>query len=458
MNDSIWPRVIGMDTEADLLVVGGGSAGLACAIRAATHGAKVILFEPHELGGTCVNRGCVPKKAMWIAADWAKAMQMAKAVGFDVEPGPLDWATFVGHREAYVARARNSYGNRLRKLGIRHVSDAAHFVEAHVLEAAGQRYRAPHIVIGTGAHPRPLGVPGADLAIDSDGFFRLDERPQRVGLVGGGYIGVELAGVLHALGSQVELVARSGVLSHFDADLGRALVARLRADGIVCHEDCGVRRVERTDGALWLDCGEAGRRGPFDCVIAAIGRVANVASLHLDVAGVALGPHGEIETDDFENTSAAGIYALGDVNDKLQLTPVAIAAGRQLAERLFNGRPDAHLDYANVPSVVFSHPPVGSVGLSEAAAREAFGDAVVVHRSEFTPMPWSLAGRAGKTLMKLVCVGAEQRVVGLHGIGPGMDEMLQGFAVAVKMGATYADLLHTVAIHPTSAEEFVTMG
>lgn len=447
-----------MDTDSDLLVVGGGSAGLACAIRAAKYGARVTLFEPHELGGTCVNRGCVPKKAMWIAAEWAEAVQMAKAVGFAVEPGALDWATFVGHREAYVARARQSYVRRIATLGIRHVALNARFVDAHTLVAGGTRYRAPHVVIGTGSRPRALDVPGAGLAIDSDGFFRLTARPQRVALIGGGYIGVELAGVLHALGSSVELMARGGLLSHFDADLGRALATHLQAAGIVCHEGCGVHGVARADGALWLDCGDAGRRGPFDCVIAAIGRVANVEALDLDAAGVRLGVHGEIATDDFENTSAAGVYALGDVNGKLQLTPVAIAAGRQLAERLFNGQSDAHLDYANVPSVVFSHPPVGSVGLSEAAARAQFGAGVSVHRSEFTPMTWSLAGRAGKTLMKLVCAGASQRVVGLHGIGPGMDEMLQGFAVALKMGATYADFLRTVAIHPTSAEEFVTMG
>ncbi|WHZ20677.1 MAG: Glutathione reductase [Rhodanobacteraceae bacterium] len=446
-----------MDTQSDLLVIGGGSAGLACAIRAARHGAKVTLFEPHELGGTCVNRGCVPKKAMWLAAELAEAQQMARAVGFDVRPGKLDWTAFVGHREAYVQRSRNAYADRLRELGVRHVAEYAHFVDAHTLRAGDAECRAPHIVIATGSRPRALGLPGAELAIDSDGFFKLDARPRRAGIIGGGYIGVELAGVLHALGSSVELITRSGLLTHFDADLGCELGNLMQAEGIAHHEGCAVRGVVRDAGALWLDCADHERHGPYDCVISAIGRVPNVESLRLDAVGVAVDDSGEIVTDAFENTSAEGVYALGDVNGKVALTPVAIAAGRRLADRLFGGKPDARLDYANIPSVVFLHPPVGSVGLSEAAARERFGDAVKVRRTRFTPMLWSLAGREGKTFMKLVCAGDDERIVGLHGIGPGMDEMLQGFAVAVKMGARYADFLDTVAIHPTSAEEFVTM-
>jgi glutathione reductase (NADPH) len=446
-----------MNTQSDLLVVGGGSGGLACAIRAATHGARVTLFEPHELGGTCVNRGCVPKKIMWYAAEWAEAQAMARAVGFHVTLGRLDWPAFVARREAYVLRARTSYANRLAKLGIEVVPDMARFTGPRTLRAGGNDYRAPHVLVATGSRARPLGVPGGELAIDSDGFFRLDACPARVGIIGGGYIGVELAGVLRALGAAVEMTTRSGLLTHFDADLGAELGVLMQADGIVHHEGCAVRGIRRDGGALWLDCGDGVARGPYDSVIRAIGRVPNVESLALDAAGVRVNVRQEIETDAFENTSAAGTYAIGDVNGKPALTPVAIAAGRQLAERLFNGRADAHLDYAAIPSVVFSHPPVGSVGLSEAAAREQFGAGVTVHTSRFTPMAWSLAGRTGKTFMKLVCVGDEQRVVGLHGVGPGMDEMLQGFAVVVKMGATYADLLRTVAIHPTSAEEFVTM-
>ncbi|TAN03328.1 MAG: glutathione-disulfide reductase, partial [Rhodanobacteraceae bacterium] len=351
-----------------------------------------------------------------------------------------------------------SYANRLLELGIRHVAASAHFVDAHALHAGGAEYRAPHIVIATGSRARASTLPGAELAIDSDGFFKLDALPARVGIIGGGYIGVELAGVLRALGAKVELITRHGLLTHFDSDLGHELGALMRAEGIAHHEGCTVRGVRREGDALRLDCSDHAPHGPYDHVISAIGRVPNVESLRLDVAGIVVNRANEIVTDEYENASTEGVYALGDVNGKRQLTPVAIAAGRHLAERLFNHKPDAHLDYANIPSVVFSHPPIGSVGLSESEAREQYGDAVKIRKTRFTPMLWSLAGREGKTMMKLVCAGDNERIVGLHGIGPGMDEMLQGFAVAVRMGATYADFLKTVAIHPTSAEEFVTMA
>lgn len=447
-----------MDMESNLLVIGGGSAGLATAIRAARHGATVTVFEPRELGGTCVNRGCVPKKAMWLAADLADAQRTAVAVGFDSTPGALDWPAFVTHREAYVSRARQSYANRLQELGVRVVPSPVHFLDAHTLRTGNTDYRASHILVATGSRPRALELPGADLVIDSDGFFRLDAQPSRVGIIGGGYIAVELAGVLCALGSEVAVFSRSGLLSHFDADLGEALGTMMQSEGIAHQAGCAVRGVNRDAGALWLDCADQERHGPYDCVISAIGRVPDVESLQLDAAGVTVNDANEIVTDGFENTSAEGVYALGDVNGKRLLTPVAIAAGRQLADRLFGGKPDAHLDYACIPSVVFSHPPIGSVGLSEAAARAQFGDAVRMHQTRFTPMLWSLAGREGKTLMKLVCTGSDERIVGLHGIGPGMDEMLQGFAVALRMGARYADFQRSVAIHPTSAEEFVTMS
>jgi glutathione reductase (NADPH) len=446
------------DTQSDLLVIGGGSAGLASAIRAARHGARVTVFEPHELGGTCVNRGCVPKKAMWLAAELARAQKLATEIGFDSKPGALDWTAFIGHRQAYVERARQSYARRLEEYGVRVIAAYAHFLDAHTLLADGVRYNAPHIAIATGSRPRQLDLPGVALGIDSDGFFALREAPGRVGIIGGGYIAVELAGVLHALGAKVELFSRSRLLSHFDAELGDALGAAMAEDGIEQHSRCAVQGAQREHGELWLDCSDHARHGPYDQIIWAVGRVPNVEALQLHAAGIALGDDGHIATDRFENTSVEGVYALGDINGKRALTPVAVAAGRALAERLFGGQAGSHLDYENIPSVVFSHPPVASVGLSETHARLRHGDAVHVHMASFVPMLHMLAGRdRQRTLMKMVTVGDDERIVGLHGIGPGMDEMLQGFAVALRMGATRTDFLRTVAIHPTSAEEFVLM-
>ncbi|HET9836101.1 MAG TPA: glutathione-disulfide reductase [Rhodanobacteraceae bacterium] len=446
------------DTQSDLLVIGGGSAGLALAIRAARHGAKVTVFEPHELGGTCVNRGCVPKKAMWLAAELARLQKLAVEIGFDGKPGALDWPAFIARRQAYVERARHGYARRLEEYGIRLVAAYAHFADAHALLADGVRYGAPHIAIATGSRPRQLDLPGVALGIDSDGFFELRECPPRVGIIGGGYIAVELAGVLHALGAKVELFSRSRLLSHFDAELGGALGEAMAEDGVEQHDRCAVGGAVRERGELWLDCADHARHGPYDQIVWAVGRVPDVESLQLQAAGVALGEGGHVATDEFENTSVEGVYALGDVNGKRALTPVAIAAGRALAERLFGGQSDSHLDYMNIPSVVFSHPPVASVGLSETQARAHYGDAVHVHMASFVPMLHMLAGRdRQRTLMKMVTVGDEERIVGLHGIGPGMDEMLQGFAVALRMGATRTDFLRTVAIHPTSAEEFVLM-
>ncbi len=446
-----------MKRQSDLLVIGGGSGGIATAVRAATHGAAVTLFEPNELGGTCVNRGCVPKKAMWLAAELADGQRLGKAVGFDIEPVAFRWRTFVAHRDTYVERARQAYANRLRKLGIEVVPASAEFAGGHALHADATNYEAPHIVIATGSRPSPLELPGGERAIDSDGFFRLDELPPRVGVIGGGYIGVELAGVLRTLGASVELITSGGLLSRFDSAIGGELGRLMRSEGIAHREGCGVKGIVQDAGALWLDCSDKVRHGPFDCVISAIGRLANSEALNLEAIGIVAGDKGIIPTDAFENTAAAGVYAIGDVNGKPALTPVAIAAGRRLADRLFGGEPHARLDYGCIPTVVFSHPPAGSVGMSEGEARERFGDAVRVHTTRFTPMLWSLAGREGRMLMKLVCTGDDERIVGLHGIGPGMDEILQGFAVAVRMGASYADFRNTLAIHPTAAEEFVTM-
>jgi glutathione reductase (NADPH) len=302
-------------------------------------------------------------------------------------------------------------------------------------------------------------IPGAELGIDSDDFFELPERPQRVVLVGSGYIAVEFAGVFAALGSQVTLVIRGEtVLKSFDAMLGSALLKSMRDDGIEVVPNSYPQALERTrDGQLELVLTSGRRLPPADCVLWAVGRQPCVEDLGLDKAGIELDPYGYIATDPYQETSTSGVYAIGDVTGRAQLTPVAIAAGRRLSDRLFNGQSDRHLDYDNIPTVIFSHPPIGTVGITEAAARAKYGDEVEVFTSGFVPMYHAMTTRKVRAEMKLVTVGANRKIVGAHVIGWGADEMLQGFAVAVRMGATKRDFDDTVAIHPTAAEEFVTM-
>ncbi len=445
-----------MADNFDLIVLGGGSGGLATAFRAARHGARVVLLEPNELGGTCVNVGCVPKKAMWYAAEVAGNLQLAHDYGFDTRPGALDWARFVALRSAYIARIHASYKRRLDEAGITLLRQRGHIRAPGRVGAGGQELAASHIAIATGARPRTLDLPGFDLGMVSDGFFDLRECPGRVAIVGGGYIGVEFAGVLNALGARVSLFTHHHLLRGFDADLTGPLGTIMSGHGIAMHTNCAVEAASRDGKDLYLSC-DSGREGPFDKIIWAVGRVPNSQDLGLETLGVECDRSGHIRVDSRQNTSVTGVYALGDVSSRTALTPVAIAAGRKLADRLFGGDTDARLDYDNIPSVVFSHPPLASVGLSEAEARERDGESVRCYTSEFTPMQLSLSQHPYKSVMKMVCSGPDERVIGLHILGPGADEMLQGFAVAVKMGARKADFDATVAIHPTSSEELVLL-
>lgn len=447
-----------MTDSFDLIVLGAGSGGLATAFRAARHGARVALLESGVLGGTCVNVGCVPKKAMWYAAQVAEAQQLAVDYGFASQPGPLDWPTFVAHRQAYIDRIHASYRKRLAESGVELIAARGVLDGPQAVKAGGRNLQAPHIVVATGARPRRLDTPGFDLGIVSDGFFDLRECPRRVAIVGGGYISVELGGVLRALGAEVEIFARGHLMRGFDAHMSLALGDAMRAQGIRIHYQCDIDAVRREAEGITLDCSAGEHMGPYDVLLWAVGRVPNSNGIGLEAQGVELDAGGHVRVDARQNTSATGIYAIGDVTDRLALTPVAVAAGRRLADRVFGGQHDAFLDYENIPSVVFSHPPLAGVGLTEQAARELHGDAVQVFTSQFTPMQLALSAHPQPTMMKLVCAGDEQRVVGVHILGPGADEMLQGFAVAVKMGARKADFDATVAIHPTSAEELVLMG
>jgi len=449
-----------MTANHDLIVLGAGSAGLATALRAAQHGARAALLDPAPLGGTCVHRGCVPKKALWFAAQWAQTQRLAQAIGFGAAPGPLDWTHFHSLRERYTDAIAERYAQRLQQAGVQRLTHSGRFVAADTIELDdGARLQAPQIVIATGARPRRLALPGFELGMLSDDMFALTVRPQRVAIVGGGYVAVEFAGMLQALGSEVELLAHGPLLASFDQELVQALAQQMVAHGMRISQHSAIRAARRGTGGLWLDdAAQVAARGPYDALLWAVGRVPNADRLGLAEVGVQRDERGHVVTDARQNTSRTGIHAVGDVTARKALTPVAVAAGRHLADRLFGGQPDAQLDYRNIPSVVFAEPPLGMVGLTEPEARQRYGDQVSVHRSRFTPMQWALAGRHGQSVMKLVCAGGDERVVGIHVLGPGVDEMLQGFAVALKLGLHKRDLDATVAIHPTAAEELVLMG
>lgn len=444
--------------QYDLLVIGGGSGGMACARRAAHHGARVALFEPQRLGGTCVNVGCVPKKVMWHAAEFAGQAAEAHGYGFDISDLKHDWAALCANRETFIRRLNGIYAHNLDKDRVAHIEGHATFVGAHTVAVDGAHYHAPHVVIATGGQARWPDVPGAELGDDSDDFFTWDQRPQSVAIAGSGYIAMELAGVLHNLGTQVTLLLRTErLLKRFDTMLGEQLLEHMRAVGIDVRTNCSTAELKTVDGGVQAQFTDGDSLPAVERFLWAVGRQPNIDGLELTQAGVDTNAHGAVAVDAYQNTSADGVYALGDVTGQAELTPVAIAAGRRLADRLFNNQPERHLDYHNIPSVVFSHPPIGSVGLSEAEARSEYGDDVRVHHSRFVPLYYGVLDNKVRAMMKLVCVGGDARVVGAHVIGDGADEMLQGVAVAVKMGATKADFDDTVAIHPTSAEEFVTM-
>jgi glutathione reductase (NADPH) len=448
-----------MTPNPDLIVLGAGSGGLATAFRAAQHGAKVALLDPGALGGTCVHRGCVPKKALWFAAQWAQAQQFAVDVGFASGPGPLDWERFRQVRQRYIDAIDQSYARRLKEDGVQLIRQAGRFIAADTIELTdGSQLQAAQIVIATGARPRTLALPGFGLGMVSDDVFTLQSLPRRLAIVGGGYVAAEFAGLLQALGSDVEVLAHERLLEGFDAELVRALQELMEAQGVRVNLQSAVRAAHRGADGLRLDDAVAGSRGPYDAVLWAVGRVPNSEALGLASIGVATDERGHVLTDAKQDTNVKGVHAVGDVTARKALTPVAVAAGRRLADRLFGGQPGAQLDYENIPSVVFSKPPLGMVGLTEEAARKQYGDAVIVYRTRFTPMQWALTGIHGQSLMKLVCVGNDERVVGIHVLGPGADEMLQGFAVALKLGLRKCDLDATVAIHPSSAEELVLMG
>jgi glutathione reductase (NADPH) len=443
----------------DLLVIGGGSGGLAHAQRASEYGIKAAAIEGARLGGTCVNVGCVPKKVMWYAASIAHQMHHAPDYGFDVSVNGHDWQALKTRRDAYVKRLNGIYAGNLERKGITHIEGWASFVDDHTVAVGDRRISADRIVIATGGRPIVPDIPGAEYGITSDDFFELEERPQRVLVAGSGYIAVELGGVFNALGSDVTLVIRKdSVVRSFDPMLGEEVMAAMQKAGIRIEKKAVPKAVEKSDDGYIVTTEDGRRIGPVDCVLWAVGREPNVDGLNLDAAGVETDDYGFIPVDPFQTTNVDHIAAIGDVTGAEALTPVAIAAGRRLADRLYNDMPERRLEYHTIPTVIFSHPPMGTVGLTESQARHEYGnDNVKVYQSAFTGMFYALGDDKERSVMKLITAGDDERVVGCHIIGDGADEMLQGFAVAIRMGATKAQFDDTVAIHPTSSEELVTM-
>ena len=442
----------------DLVVIGGGSGGLAHAQRAAEHGATAAVIENGPLGGTCVNVGCVPKKVMWYSASHAHSARLAKDYGFDLTVNGHDWSKLKERRDAYVKRLNDIYQKNLAKRDVMLLTGTAHFIDQNTIRIGNDDYRAGNIVIATGGHPIVPHIHGAELGITSDGFFELPERPERVAFAGSGYIAVELSGVLAALGSDTTvLVRKDGMLRRFDAMLRVEQHKSMERVGIRLETGVVPHALEQTSDGLKLIAEDGREFGSFDSVVWAVGREPNTGQLQLDAAGVESDGYGFVPVDDYQATNVENIYALGDVTGREALTPVAIAAGRRLADRLYGGMTDRHVEYRFIPTVIFTHPPIGTVGMTEAEARDEFGDAVKVYVSRFTPMLYALGDLKEPSAMKLVTVGPEEKIIGCHVVGDGADEMMQGFSVAVRMGATKKDFDDTVAIHPTSAEEFVTM-
>ncbi|HGO5814918.1 TPA: glutathione-disulfide reductase [Mannheimia haemolytica] len=455
-----------MTKHYNYIAIGGGSGGIASINRAASYGQKCAIIEAKHLGGTCVNVGCVPKKVMFYGAQIAEAIhRYAPDYGFDVSVNQFDYAKLVESRQAYIGRIHTSYHNVLSKNNVDVLNGFARFKDAKTIEVSyadgtTEEVTADHILIATGGRPSVPNLEGAEYGITSDGVFALNKLPKSVAIVGAGYIAVELAGVLNSLGVKTHLfVRKNSPMRNQDPFIVETLVDVLAQDGIELHTQAVPQKVvKNSDESVTLIL-EDGRETTVETLVWAIGREPTTDKINLDAAGVATNDRGFIKVDKYQNTNIANIYAVGDiVEGGIELTPVAVAAGRRLSERLFNNKPNEHLDYNLVPTVVFSHPPIGTIGLTEPKAIEQYGaENVKVYKSSFTSMYTAVTQHRQPCRMKLVCVGKEEKIVGLHGIGFGVDEMIQGFAVAIKMGATKADFDNTVAIHPTGSEEFVTM-
>ncbi|MCC5889944.1 MAG: glutathione-disulfide reductase [Alkalibacterium sp.] len=447
--------------DYDYLVIGGGSGGIASANRAGMHGAKVALIEEGNLGGTCVNLGCVPKKVMWYVAEMMDSLNhYAEGYGLEFSDKPsLNFEKLAANRKKYIDFLHKAYEKGLDSNNVELIKGRARFVDDFTVEVNGKKITAHHILIATGGKPKRLDIPGGELGMVSDDVFELTKLPESIAVIGGGYIGVEMSNIFHALGIDTHLFVRKPrPLNNFDSIICEGFTAISENEGRKISANKTVIELKELDSGSYELYFEDGTTHRTDMVLWATGRTPNTSGLNLEAAGVSLYPGGYIEIDKYQNTTGQHIYAVGDVTGRVELTPVAIAAGRRLAERLFNDKENEYLPYDNIPTVIFTHPPIGTIGMTEEEAHDRYPEEKVkIYTSTFTSMHSSITDNRQKAYMKLVCVGKREKIVGLHGIGKGMDEILQGFAVAVQMGATKRDFDRTVAIHPTASEEFVTM-
>ena len=441
--------------DYDLFVIGAGSGGVSASRRAAAFGAKAIICEEFRVGGTCVIRGCVPKKLFMYAAHYAEDFEDAVGFGWQQAHPGFDWPTLIANKDAEIDRLNGIYIRMLNNAGVDLIEDRGVLIDPHAVEVGGKTITAETILVATGAQPFRPDIPGVEHTITSNEAFHLQELPQRAVVVGGGYIAVEFAGIFNGLGSQVtQLYRGEQILRGFDDDVRAMLAEEIGKKGIDLRVESQVERIDKSDGHLDVTL-SGGESIAADIVMYATGRNPNTAGMGLEDSGVELDDKGAIKVDQFSKSSVPNIYAVGDVTNRMNLTPVAINEGRAFAETLYAKQPRS-VDYANVPHAIFSNPSVGVSGLSEARARQQF-DAIDIYKSRFRPMKHTMTGRDEQTLMKLIVDVASDRVVGVHMVGPDAAEIVQGMGIALTCGATKAQFDATIGIHPSAAEEFVTM-
>ncbi|QQP91835.1 glutathione-disulfide reductase [Skermanella sp. TT6] len=441
--------------DYDLFTIGAGSGGVAASRRAAAHGARVAICEGSKVGGTCVIRGCVPKKLLMYGGQFRDAFEDAVGYGWDATVPDFDWPKLLAAKDREIDRLNHIYIGMLEKAGVTLIEGFGRLIDRHTVEVAGRRYTARTILIATGGHPVGPSLPGFEHAISSNEALDLKRLPSRMVIIGGGYIAVEFACIFNALGVDITMMIRSGdLLNGFDDDIRQALAMEMRKRGITIRTGIKLDRLEKLDDGYCVVARD-GERLETELVFAATGRVPNTRNLGLEEIGVERDEKGGVKVDSWSRTNIDNIYAVGDVTNRVALTPVAIAEGRAFVETMYNDNP-IEVDYSNIPTAVFSSPPIGTVGLSEAQARQVCGE-IDVYKSAFRPMKNTLSGRDERTLMKLVVDRRSDRVMGAHMLGPDAPEIVQGLAIAMNCGATKRQFDRTIGLHPSAAEEFVTM-